>query len=41
MVLNNCTICNVYGDDGQLISRVRVKWTGEDITLHFKKNSEL
>ena len=41
MVLNNCTICNVYGDDGQLISRVRVKCTGEDITLHFKKNSEL
>lgn len=41
MVFNNCTVCNVYGDDGQLMARVRVKCTGENITLHFKKNSEL
>lgn len=41
MVLNNCTICSVYGPDDQLIARVRVKCTGEQITLHFKKNGEL
>ncbi len=41
MVLNNCTICSVYGPDGELQTRVRVKCTGEQITLHFKKAGEL
>lgn len=41
MVLRNCTVCNVYGEDDQVLARVRVKCTGEDITLHFKKNNEL
>lgn len=41
MVLNNCTICSVYNPDNVLISRIRVKCTGEQITLHFKKSDEL
>lgn len=41
MVLNNCTICSVYNPDDILIARVRVKCTGERVTLHFKKNDEL
>lgn len=41
MVLNNCTICSVYNPDDMLIARVRVKCTGERITLHFKKIDEL
>lgn len=41
MVLNNCTICSVYGPDDNMIARVRVKCTGERITLHFQKSDEL
>ncbi len=42
MVLNDCTICSVYGsDDTTLQARVRVKCTGEQITLHFKKSDEI
>lgn len=42
MVLNDCTICSVYGPDNTTLqSRVRVKCTGEQITLHFKKVMKL
>ncbi|MCI8939905.1 MAG: PilZ domain-containing protein [Dorea sp.] len=42
MVLNDCTICSVYGpDDTTLQARIRVKCTGERITLHFKKSEEI
>ena len=42
MVLNDCTICSVYGpDNATLQARVRVKCTGEQITLHFKKSDEI
>lgn len=41
MVLNNCTICSVYEPEDTLLTRVRVKCTGEQITLHFKKPGEL
>lgn len=42
MVLNDCTICSVYGsDETTLQARVRVKCTGEQITLHFKKDNEI
>ncbi|MCI8581833.1 MAG: PilZ domain-containing protein [Dorea sp.] len=42
MVLNDCTICSVYGPDNMTLqARVRVKCTGEQITLHFKKSDEI
>lgn len=42
MVLNDCTICSVYGpDDTTLQARVRVKCTDGQITLHFKKKEEV
>lgn len=41
MVLNDCTICSVYEPEDTLLTRVRVKCTGEQITLHFKKPGEL
>jgi c-di-GMP-binding flagellar brake protein YcgR len=42
MVLNDCTICSVYGsDDTTIQARVRVKCTGERITLHYKKSDEI
>lgn len=41
MVLNDCTICSVYGPDDEITARVRVKCTGERITLHFQKPHEI
>lgn len=41
MVLNDCTICSVYGPNGDIIARVRVKCSGERITLHFQEHDEL
>ena len=41
MVLNNCTICSVYEPEDTLLARIRVKCTGERITLHYKKPDEL
>ena len=41
MVLNNCRICSVYEPENTLLTRVRVKCTGEQITLHFTKPDEL
>lgn len=41
MVLNNCTVCSIYKSDDADPIRVRVKCTGERITLHFQKNNEL
>lgn len=41
MVLNNCTVCSIYKSDNADPIRVRVKCTGERITLHFQKNNEL
>lgn len=41
MVLNDCTICSVYGPDDEIMARVRVKCTGERITLHFNKPHEI
>ncbi len=41
MVLKDCTICSVYGPNDDVAARVRVKCTGERITLHFQKSKEL
>lgn len=41
MVLNNCTVCDVYKSDSEAPVRVRARCTGERITLHFQKGHEL
>lgn len=41
MVLNNCTICSVYISDNEEPKRIRVKCTGNQITLCLKRENEL
>lgn len=41
MVLNNCTVCSVYGPDDADLRRIRVKCAGDRITLFLKRENEL
>ena len=41
MILNNCTVCSVYGPDNAVPKRIRVKCVGDRITLYLKREKEL
>lgn len=41
MVFTNCTVCSVYGTDNSSRTRVRVKCSGEQITLHLMRQKEV
>ena len=41
MVLNNCTVCSVHGPEDAAPRRIRVKCTGDRITLFLKRENEL
>lgn len=41
MVLNNCTVCTVYGSEETEQKRIRVKYTGDQIFLYLKREGDL
>ncbi len=41
MVLNNCTICSVYGADNEEPKRIRVKCAGNQVVLYLKRENEV